>query len=343
MKAIVKTKDGPKHIEYADVERPTLRPDQVEVEIKQCAICGTDINIWKGLHRTNPPVILGHEASGVISRVGSEVGGWHEGDRVTLETAAEVDGTCLFCRMGVYQLCVNRRGLGTKRNGAFAQYCVVRPDILHILPDNVSFEAGALSNPFAIALRSVSTQAGVKAGDVVVISGVGGIGLVVLQVAKLEGAFTISLGLGRDSERLSLAKELGADYVVNIEQESPDTTVLDLTNGYGADVVFECAGSSASVDNCLRLVRKRGTFGAVGTFGEPISVEFGVIASKELRVVGSYGHEWVGMEKANQLLSEGKLIGDLLVSHKLPISEWEKAFAIMERGEGVRLLLHPTN
>lgn len=343
MKAVIKTEEGPGHIEFAEVARPELRPDWVEVEIRQAAICGTDINIWRGKHRTNPPVILGHEACGVVSRVGEDVEGWKPGDRVTVETAAEVDGTCLYCRMGVYQLCVNRRGLGTKRDGAFARYCVVRPDILHHLPENVSFEAGALSNPFAIGLRSVSTQAKVKAGDIVLISGVGGIGLVALQVAKLEGGTVIVLGLSRDAERMALAEKLGADVVVNVEEQSPDEVVFDMTRGYGADVVLECAGVSASVDNCLRLVRKRGAFGAVGTFSASVSVNFGAIVSKELNVVGSYGHEWTGMEMANRLLSEGKLNGDVLISHTFPISEWRQAFEIMGRGEGVRLLLHPVD
>jgi L-iditol 2-dehydrogenase len=343
MKAVVKTREGPGHIEFTDVERPQLSPNKVEVEIRQAAICGTDINIWHGKHRTNPPVILGHEACGVVSSVGEQVDGWKTGDRVTLETAAEIDGTCLYCKMGVYQLCINRRGLGTKRNGAFAKYCVVRPEILHHLPDNVSFEAGALSNPFAIGLRSVSTQARVKAGDIVVISGIGGIGLIALQVARLEGATVIVLGLPRDEERMALADKLGADVVINLEQQTPDEVVFDMTSGYGADVVLECAGVSASVDTCFRLVRKRGTFGAVGTFSVPIEVDFGAVVRKELRVVGSYGHEWTGMELANRLLSEGKLNGDVLISHKFPISEWQKAFEIMERGEGVRLLLHPVD
>jgi L-iditol 2-dehydrogenase len=343
MKAVVKTQEGPGHIEYKEVERPNLLPDAVEVEIKQAAICGTDINIWHGKHRTNPPVILGHEACGVISRVGDQVQGWQPGDRVTLETAAEVDGTCLYCRIGIYQLCVNRRGLGTKRNGAFTKYCVVRPDILHHLPENVSFEAGALSNPFAIGLRAVSARAKVKAGDIVLISGIGGVGLVALQVAKLEGATTLVLGLTRDEERLGLAQRLGADVVINVEEQSPDEIVLEMTDGYGADVVLECAGAQVSVETCFRLVRKHGTFGAIGVFPDPITVNYGAVVSKELTLVGSYGHEWTGMERANSLLSEGKLDGDILISHKFPISEWRSAFEIMERGEGIRLLLHPVD
>ena len=135
----------------------------------------------------------------------------------------------------------------------------------------------------------------------------------------------------------------GTPVAINIEKQSPDEVVFDMTRGYGADVVLECAGASASVDTCFRLVRKRGTFGAIGVFPEAVTINYGAVVSKELRMVGSYGHEWTGMELANRLLSEGKLNGDILISHKLPLPEWREGFEIMERGEGVRLLLHPVD
>jgi L-iditol 2-dehydrogenase len=341
VKAVVNTADGEGNIKLLDVDRPELGPGQVEVEIKRTAICGTDIQIWHGLHRTRPPVILGHETCGVVSRVGQDVQGWEPGTRVTLETAAEVDGTCLYCRMGAYQLCVNRTGLGTKRNGAFAKYCVVRPDILHVLPDNVSFKAGALSNPVSIALRAVSTMSVIHAGDVALVSGCGGVGLLVLQIAKAEGATVVVLGLSRDKDRLAVALELGADYTVNIEEQSPDDVVKSLTGGYGADVVYECAGAAESVDQCLRLVRKCGQYVQVGIFGKPISCNYGQIAHKELIVRGSYGHDGLGMDRANRLLSLGLVNTERLVTHEFPLSEWRKGFETMESGEGLRILLYP--
>lgn len=340
MKAVVKTAPGEGNIELLEVGRPQLSPDQVEVEIMKTAICGTDVQIWHDRHKTVPPVILGHETAGVVSQVGSEVEGWAVGDRVTVETAAEVCGTCLYCRTGNYQLCVHRRGLGTRRDGAYTRYLVVRPDILHRLPEGVSFEAGALSNPFAIALRATE-KANVQAGELVVVSGPGGIGLVVLQAARLQGARTIVLGLSRDQHRLEVAKKVGADLTVNISEQDPDEIIAAHSDGYGADVVFECAGVPASINQCFRLVRKRGRFVQVGVFKGTVDVNFGKVASKELTVVGSYGHEWTAMERATRLLGEGRLLGEPLISHDLPISAWREGFQIMEEGRGLRILLHP--
>jgi len=341
VKAVVNTADGEGNIELIEVDRPELGPDQVEVEIKRTAVCGTDIQIWHGLHRTRPPVILGHETCGVVSRVGRNVQGWEPGARVTLETAAEVDGTCLYCRMGRYQLCTHRTGLGTKRDGAFAKYCVVRPDILHILPDNVSFKAGALSNPVSIALRAVSTMSVIHAGDVALVSGCGGVGLLVLQIAKIEGAMVIVLGLGRDEQRLAVALELGADHAINIEEQDPDDVVNGLTDGYGADMVYECAGAAASVDQCLRLVRKCGQYVQVGIFGKPVTCNYGQISTKELTVRGSYGHDGLAMERANRLMSLGLVNTERLVTHEFPLSQWRTAFEAMESGTGLRILLYP--
>lgn len=340
MKALVKTAEGDGHVELIEVTRRDPGPGMVEVEIKNAAICGTDLQIWHGTHKTFPPVVLGHECSGVVARVGDGVDTWVPGDRVTLETAAEVCGRCLYCRTGNYPLCIRRRGLGTRRDGAFARYCTIRADALHRLPQTVTFQAGALSNPFSIGHKAIS-QGALTAGDVVVISGSGGIGLVLVQLAKLEGATVILLGLERDRHRLKTGAALGADVVVNVERQEALSVVQDLTEGYGADVVFECAGVPASIDQCLRLVRKRGRFIQVGVFSGSELVEFGQIASKELTVIGSYGHDGVTMDRVNRLLGEGKLNGDALVSDDLPLTEWRRGFEMMEQGIGLRILLHP--
>ena len=341
MKAVVKFKKGEGNIEIQEVDEPTTGSNEVKIEVKAAGICGTDIHIYHDEFKSNPPVILGHEFCGIIAEVGDNVTEFKVGDRVTAETAAKICGKCLYCKTGNYNLCSERLGLGYGLNGAFTKYCVVRKEIVHFLPDNVDFISGALCEPLSCAVHGVLEQTNVLAGDIIVITGPGAIGLLALQLSKLAGGFVVVLGLSADKERLSFAKKLGADIVINIEEENPEEIIKKISKGYGADAVLECSGAPAAAELGLKLVRKRGQYTQMGLFGRPINIDFEKIAYKELQVTGFISQNWQSWERALRLLEQGKIQIRPLVTDILPITNWKKGFEKFEKKKGIKIILLP--
>ena len=198
--------------------------DRVLIGVRAAGVCGSDVHLWRN-HQSweiNLPLVLGHEFSGEVVAVGSDVDGVAPGDRVTCETAAKVCGRCSYCLGGAYNLCPHRLGYGALIDGAFTDIVVARPEILHPLPDAVSWEHASLTEPGCVAYNALVEKTDVRAGDLVVVQGPGPIGIMALQIARIQGAGTlVVLGTGADQARLDIAAELGADHVVNIEEEDP--------------------------------------------------------------------------------------------------------------------------
>jgi len=286
---------------------------------------------------------MGHEFSGIVTEVGKNVKAVRVGDAVTSETAASVCGVCRYCKTGNYNLCPHRLGIGYWINGAFTKYCVVPQERVHKLPKNVDFVSAAVCEPLSCCVHGVVELTGVTAGDVVLITGPGAIGLLTLQVAKAEGGRIIMCGTSQDQERLKLAQELGADVVINIEKEDVSKVINHLTNGYGADVVFECSGSPKAVDFGLYKVRKQGKYTQIGLFGKPIEVDFEKVAYKEIKLTGSFSQKWTAWELALKLLSQGKIKTKPLVSDILPITRWKEGFEKHEKKAGIKIILTPAD
>jgi L-iditol 2-dehydrogenase len=263
------------------------------------------------------------------------------GDRVTTETFAHFCGSCFFCKRAKPNLCPERRSIGTHLNGMFARYLTIRASAVHRLPEEVSFWAGALSEPLACCVHGILERTPITAGDWVVISGPGTIGLLSLQLVKADGGKAIVLGTDKDEERLALAKKLGADETINVGRQDPLPLLQERTGGLGADLAIECAGVAASFNQCLKLTRKGGRISQGGLFGKPISSDLELIAMKELGVFGFFSHVPSAWDRALQLMAEGKVLTEPLISHRLPLSEWQKGFTLMEHGEGLKVLLLP--
>lgn len=276
MKAVVKYAHGKGNVELRDVQKPSPGPDEVMIEVKAAGICGSDLHIFDEDIKLpiRPPVIIGHEFSGVIVEVGSSVTKWKPGDRVTSETSAHVCGECVPCRTGNYNVCAKKRLIGYWFNGAFARYCVVPSRLVHKLPDNVSFLAGALCEPLACCVNGVIEKTRIRPSDIVVIAGPGPIGLLSLQIAKSQGASVILCGTSRDEKRLKLGEELGADLTVNVEEEDPWQAVSKITKGAGADIFIDCSGSPNAVRMGFQLVRRGGQYTQIGLTGRPFSLDF---------------------------------------------------------------------
>lgn len=345
MRGVVKYNRGEGNMELQELKEPRPGPNEVKIEVKAAGICGSDIHIYHDDIKIpiKPPVVVGHEFSGIIAELGENVKHLKVGERVTSETAASICGICPYCRTGHYNLCSSRLGIGYWVNGAFAKYCVVPQERVHSLPSNVDFTSGALCEPLACCVHAIMELTDIHAGDLVAITGPGPIGLLSLQVAKAEGGKTIVMGVSKDAERLTLAKNLGAEWVINIQEEDPVETIRGLTGNLGADVVLECSGVPAAAKLGLDLIKKRGAYTQIGLFGKPIEIDFETIAYKELKVTGSFSQKWTCWRKALDLLSQKKVDVKPLVSHTLPISEWRKGFKIHEEKTGIKVILTPEN
>lgn len=338
MKAIVKYARGKGYVEIRDVSEPTPGPGQVKVEVQAAGVCGSDLHIYYDeiAIPIEPPVIMGHEFAGVIVELGAGVEQFAVGDRVTCETTAWSCGQCLQCRLGQTNMCAKRKVVGYAVDGCFARYCVVNERQVHRLPDNVDFLAGALTEPAACCVHAVLELTTISAGDVVVLTGPGPIGLLCLQLVKAAGGYAVVCGTSQDAERLALAHRFGADRVVNVETENALEQI-----GQGADVFLECAGAPAAARFGLEATRRGGQYTQVGLFPGPFELKFDQIAYKELRVTGSLGQRWTSWQRALALMAQGQVDTHSLVSHILPLTEWREAFRLFEEKEGLKIVLEP--
>jgi L-iditol 2-dehydrogenase len=317
MKALRKLRRGPGHVDLVNVDPPRPGEGEVIVAVQYAGICGTDIHILHDLYpKARPPVTLGHEFCGTISELGPNVQGWKVGERVTVESAAEFCGVCEFCRSGQTQRCEKRQGFGSGKDGAFASFAAARQDGLYRLPDHVSFQEGALCEPLAVAVHAVMERSSIEAGNTVLVTGPGPIGVLVLQVAKAVGAKVFISGTQRDEEKLKLAERIGANHCVQIDQHDPNPLIYELTGGMGVDVAFECSGAMGALKDCLQGVRKGGEMVQVGLFGRPIELNFDDITFKEVQIKGSFTHNRGTWEKAIELLRDQKVDLTSLVSRE---------------------------
>ncbi|WP_170006657.1 zinc-binding dehydrogenase [Bacillus fonticola] len=341
MKALVKTELGFGHLEIRDKDEPKPGKDQVKIEVKYTGICGSDIHTYEGHYTVRVPVTLGHEFSGEVVEIGDGVTEFRVGDRVTSETTFYICGECEYCKSGDYNLCNHRKGLGTQQDGGFAKYLVARKDSVHRLPENVDYQSAAMTEPLACTYHAVN-KTGINEGDIVVVIGPGPIGLFTAQVAKSRGAKVIITGLTNDKVRLNKAEELGVNYAVNTQEQDIKELVNSLTDGYGADVVFECSGAVLAAKQGLDLLRKKGQFAQVGLFAQPdVQFDLEKIIQKEIRVVGSRSQKPADWEPSLELMNNGSVNAKAMVTHQFTISQWDEAYKVIKSGEAIKVLLSP--
>ncbi|WP_248930236.1 zinc-dependent alcohol dehydrogenase [Paenibacillus hamazuiensis] len=341
MKALVKTHPGPGNVELIDIPEPKIRPDVgVKIEVKYTGICGTDLHVYHDTFKNYPPVTLGHEFSGVVVEVGSAVQRVKPGDRVAVNpSTAVVCGSCEYCLQGYYMFCPIRRGMGHGVNGAFTKYVAVREDQVYPLPDHVSLEEAALAEPLACAVQAIEELTDLHAGDVVLLSGPGPIGMLCLQLLTAKGCRVIVAGTGQDRMRLRLALRLGASLAVDVTAEDLQAIVLRETGGLGVDAAVECAGAGASVVACLEAVRRLGKHIQVGIIGKDVTLPFDTVLYKQLQVVGTLAHSQKTWARVIKLLHQRKLALTETVTHRLPLSRWKEAFELCERKQGLKVFL----
>ena len=343
MKAIVKYQLGDGYIELRDVPEPEPGEGQVKIAVHAAGICGSDLHIWRGDIGipVRTPVVLGHEFSGVITALGSGVTGLEVGQRVTAENSHSVCGRCEYCMTGDYNLCEQRLATGYAYDGAFAPYCVVPAERIHILPDTIDFLSGALSDPSACAYRAVCEKAAVDPGDTVLILGVGPMGLFSTQYAKLSGGRIILAGTTADTARLEIGQELGADKTVDVTQPDAVDNIKRFAGSRGIDVVLECSGAPDAARLGLDLIKKRGRLVLVGIYGKPFELDFEQILYKELVVKGMFSHKYEAWQKAIALAAQGHIKAKPLITDILSLSEWEKGFRRFAERKALKVIFEP--
>jgi L-iditol 2-dehydrogenase len=344
MKAVVKYGKGKGLIEIREVPEPKIREDEVLIEVKAVSVCGSDLHIYHDSHPYWPPVVLGHEFSGVIAQAGKEVSGWKVGDRIVSETRTGSCGVCYICQSGYPQNCEQKRPLGIGINGAYTKYVAGPARLLHRLPDNIPFEVGAIIEPMAICVTSILERSEFKAGETVAITGPGPIGLISLAIVKAAGAKSIGV-TGRNSDegvRFEKARELGADYTINVDKGDPVQKVLEMTGGLGVDILIETSGGGKAIYQAFEMVRRLGRICAIGISGkEEVAIPYDRGIFKALRYDFCFSSSWTAWERVIGLISEGLLPAEKIITHRLPLDKWEEAFHLLENLQAAKVILIP--
>lgn len=343
MKALVLEKYN--KFEYKDVAEPEVGADEVLIQVKACGICGSDVHGMDGSSgRRVPPIIMGHEASGIIAQVGENVRGFFEGDRVTFDSTISC-GTCYFCRRGQINLCDNRRVLGVscdeyRQHGAFAEYVAVPPHILYRLPDGVSFERATMVEPVSIAFHAVELTP-ISLNDTAVVVGSGMIGLLVIQALRIAGCGRI-IAVDIDQGKLDLASQLGADNVLRADQVDVPQEVRNLTDHRGAEIAFEAVGNTQALNTAILSLKKGGALTLIGNLAPHVELPLQVAVTRQITVQGSCAS--CGEYPAClDMIANGKINVDALISKLAPLAEGAQWFERLYKGEEelMKVILEP--
>jgi L-iditol 2-dehydrogenase len=322
---------------YQDVAEPQVHEGEVLIRVRACGICGSDVHGMDGsTGRRRPPIIMGHEASGVIATVGEKVTGWSQGDRVTFDSTVYC-GTCWFCQRGLINLCDNRRVLGVscedyRQHGAFAEYVAVPQRILYRLPEAITFEQAAMVEAVSVAVHAVE-RTPVSLGDTAVVVGVGMIGLLVVQALRAAGCGTI-IAVDLDEGRLNLARRLGADLSLNAEASHLLEEVKRCTGGRGGDLAMEVVGTSPSVNAAIACVRKGGTVTLVGNLKPSVELPLQAVVTRQITLYGTCASSGE-YPACLDLMARGAINTDALISATPPLAEgaaWFKRLYDREPG-----------
>jgi L-iditol 2-dehydrogenase len=345
MKAVVKYAQEDDNVELRDVPVPVNGDNDVLLRVMAAGVCGSDVEMWRHrfTYKVDTPVIQGHEFCGVIERTGAGVERWKTGDRVVSETSAYVCGQCRFCRSGDYNMCPKRLGYGYGTNGAFARFVSVRREILHRIPDSLSFEEAAIIEPVCVAYNALVVRSRIRPGDCVVVIGPGPIGINCLQMAHVAGAGGLFLiGTAADKARFHVAAQVCRRVVPLIgSADAILSRILDATDGLGADVVVDSAGNSETLRLSLALVRRLGQITKIGWGPDPVGFSLDLLLTKAVTLQGTYGHNRQAWENVIRLLDAGVLSLKPLISHILPISRWREGYELVESRQAMKVILKP--
>ncbi len=344
MIGLFKTAKGPGNMALMETPVPSPKSNEVLIEVKAAGVCGTDIHIKHDKFPYWPPVIMGHEFSGIIVETGSDVNGYKVGDRVVAEPHTKACGKCEHCRTGYIQLCAAKRSPGWGINGAFAQYLAMPEHLLHHIPDSMTYEEGALVEPTANVVQDVLERGRVEPNDFVTVLGPGPIGLLSVMAAKSAGAKAVALVGTRADEavRIPMGRKVGADEIILADKENIIERVLELTNGRGTDLVVEASGAPSAIAATPHLVRRLGRISAIGmTGGDDVKFPWDTAIWKVCTIIFNLSTGYTSWEKTIGLIASKKIEPARIITHVAPLEEWEMIFKKIEEMEVVKALLLP--
>ena len=353
MPAVVKTGKGIGMVELQQKPVPEPGPGEVQIRVRSVSVCGSDIHIYHDKHPYRPPMIMGHEFSGEIAALGKSldpkaldggVTGWKVGDRVVSETRTHTCGKCIPCRTGYPQCCREKRPPGIGRDGAYAPFVVMPESLLHRMPEGVDFDTAALVEPAAVVAHSLIERVGIDAGDKVLITGPGPIGLLSLMMAKASGASYVAVSGTKRSRELKLKKalEIGADEVFVSGEDDIPALMQKQNNGQGVDITVEAAGSPPAIVDCFRSVRRLGKIAVLAITGNgEATVPWDEMIFKAARLTFCFSSSWTGWDRVLALLAKGALPLASIITHRLPLEKWQEGFEALENGEAIKVVMHP--
>ncbi len=343
MKALLYTE--PYTLAYTDVPDPTIGADDVLIRVKACGICGSDVQGYTGkTGRRLPPLIMGHEAAGLVEKAGANVADFKPGDRVCFDSTVYCNA-CPACRQGLFNRCVHRQVLGVsvpefKRHGALAQFIAVPHWIVARLPDDMSFVQAALLEPASIGTHAANRRP-IGESDTTVVIGAGTIGLFILQAAKLRGAKrTVACDL--NDFRLDLARQVGADVCINSQDRPLKEAIGELTEGRGAEITFEAVGFAETFGQAISITKTGGSVVAVGNLAKQTEFNLQELVSRELTFTGSYASSGE-FRTCIDLIASGRMDVGPLVSEVLPLEDGPSAFKRLLDGKEnlLKIVLEP--
>ncbi len=336
---------GPDHqtkFEVRDIELSDLKDNEVLIKNMACGICGTDVHIYHGeagSATVNPPIVLGHEFSGVIEKVGDKVTTVKVGDHVTIDPNMYC-GKCRSCRMGRKQNCENLMALGVNLNGGFAEYSIAPETQCFIINKDVDFDVAAMAEPLACVIHGID-QTQLHAGQTVVVIGGGTIGLLMVQMVKLYGAATVVLSEPIEMRR-KLGRKLGADFTIDPIKEDINEKMLEYTGRAGADVVVECVGNVIAAEQAIKFADYGAT---VLLFGVPspnakLNLPLFDIFKKELKLVGSMINPDTHQRAVN-LINNGNIKAKELITHVYGLDDLDSAIHKQMSNDSIKVVIHP--
>jgi L-iditol 2-dehydrogenase len=343
LKALIYTK--PYSFEYSDFPEPAAGDDDVLIRVKACGICGSDVHGFTGkTGRRIPPLIMGHEAAGIVEGFGKNVSGYKKGDRVCFDSTVYCN-KCEACRAGLFNRCDTRQVLGVsvpafKRHGAFAEFVAVPWWIVSKIPDQLSFVNAALLEPASIGAHAAN-RAPISNDDTVVVIGAGTIGLFILQAARLRGAAKV-IAVDINEFRLDLAKKLGAEKLVNPLKSDLSETIMHETEGKGANVTLEAVGYAKTFADAVSVTRMGGHVVAVGNLEQKAEFDLQQLVAREHTFTGSYASSGE-FRNCIEFVASGKINVEPLISDVLPLEEGPDAFERLLKAEEnlLKIVLEP--
>jgi L-iditol 2-dehydrogenase len=316
------------HLELADLPVPQVGREEVMVRVEACGICGSDVHGYDGsTGRRIPPIVMGHEAAGTVEAVGADVKNYSKGDRVTFDSTVYC-GKCEYCMHGQINLCDNREVIGVscgdyRRHGAFAEYVVVPERIMYPLPKDFSFDEAAMLEAVSVGMHGVKVS-NVVGGETALVIGAGMIGLLTLQAAKAAGCKRVLIA-DVDATRLKLAKEVGADEVLNCSGAELVAEVMRLTDGRGVDLALEAVGRNETVAGAIDCTRKGGTVTLIGNIMPEVTLPLQKVVVRQLRLQGSCASSGEYPE-AIELIASGKIQVKPLITAVASLEEGPRWF-----------------